>query len=155
MAQDKKIFERRQIESLMPHQEPFLFIDRAEFCGDLISGTYTIKPDEPILKGHFKDNPVFPGTIMLETIGQLAVLYLIASGNPALKSEVDPSKIFFTSADGARCMRFCRPGDTLALSTKVLRLRHPIAMFEGSLLVNGQKGAFVEKICLTFDYKNQ
>ena len=57
------------------------------------------------------------------------------------------------NASGARCMKFCRPGDVLTLSAKVLRLRHPLAMFEGSLLVNGQKGAFVEKICLTFDYK--
>lgn len=153
MAQDNKIFERPQIESIMPHQEPFLFIDRAEICGDSITGTYTIRPDEPILKGHFKGNPVFPGTIMLETIGQLAVLYLIASDNPELKAKVDQSKIFFTSADGARCMKFCRPGDVLTLSAKVLRLRHPLAMFEGSLLVNGQKGAFVEKICLTFEYK--
>jgi len=155
MAEKKKIFDRAEIEQIMPQQEPFLFLDKAQINGNEFEGSYTIRDEEPVLKGHFKNNPVFPGTIMLETLGQLAVLYLLTADNPDLSKAVDPQKVFFTSADGARCMRFCRPKDVLTLKGKVLRLRHPLAMFEATMYANGEKAAFIEKICLTFDYRHQ
>ena len=121
-----KKLNRQEIENLMPHGEPFLFIDSAEI----------------------------PGTLMFEAIGQLGVLYLLSSDDPAIEKPVDKEKIFFMSSDNARCMRICRPGETLDIDLKVSRIRRPLFFFEGKSSVNGERAAFVEKVTLTFDYKS-
>ena len=134
---DRKL-NRQEIEALMPHGDPFLFIDSAEIGIGSAKMRYQIRGDEFFFKGHFKGNPVFPATLMLEAVGQLGVLYLLASPDPAIGGEVDPKKIFFTSSDNARCVRICRP----------------LFFFEGKSSVGGERASFVEKITLTFDYKS-
>lgn len=149
-----KKLNRQEIENLMPHGEPFLFIDSAEIGIGVAKMRYKIRDDEYFFKGHFKGNPVFPGTLMFEAIGQLGVLYLLSSDDPAIEKPVDRKKIFFMSSDNARCTRICRPGETLDIDLKVSRIRRPLFFFEGKSSVNGERAAFVEKITLTFDYKS-
>ena len=149
-----KKLNRQEIENLMPHGEPFLFIDSAEIGIGEAKMRYKIRDDEYFFKGHFKDNPVFPGTLMFEAIGQLGVLYLLSSEDPAIEKPVDRKKIFFMSSDNARCTRICRPGETLDIDLKVSRIRRPLFFFEGKSSVNGERAALVEKITLTFDYKS-
>ena len=72
---DRKL-NRQEIEALMPHGDPFLFIDSAEIGIGLAKMKYKIRGDEFFFKGHFKNNPIFPATLMLEAVGQLGVLYL-------------------------------------------------------------------------------
>ena len=151
MSQSRKI-SKDEIIKLMPQQPPFLFIDEAEIEGGQMRAKYTVKPDEVFFEGHFKGNPVFPGTLMLEALGQLGVLYLLASGNPEIGGAVDASKIYFISADGCRCQRICRPNDVFEIHVKAEKLRHPIAKFSASLIVGGQKAASAESMTLTFDY---
>lgn len=152
MSEEIKSFTKEEILAVMPQQPPFLFLDSAEISENCANARYEIKGDEFFLKGHFKNNPVFPGTIMFEAMGQLAVFYLLKSESPAIEKKVDPGKIFFTSSDGARCARICRPGDVLEISVKPSRIRYPIGIFSGSMSVNGERAAFIEKISLTFGY---
>ena len=147
-----KKFTKEEIESFMPQQHPYVFVEEAEIEGGEVRGSYTIKGDEFFLKGHFPNNPVFPASVMLEALGQLAIVLL-------MRGEIDPSgknankeRIFFTSADGVRCMRICKPGDRLEMKVSAKRIRHPIGIFEGSIFVNGEKAAYAEKISLTFDF---
>ncbi len=151
MSEPKK-YTRAEIEAVMPQQAPFLFLDSAVIDGYTAYGTYKIKGDEDFLRGHFKNNPVFPGTIMLEAFGQLGVLYLLKASVPEIAGPVDSSKIFVTSLEMARVMRICRPGDVMEVKAEAVRLRHPIAAFRGHMEVAGERAAFVEKTCLTFDY---
>lgn len=151
MSEPKKI-TKDEILAAMPQQPPFLFIDNAEIDGDEMTGGYTVREDEVFFEGHFKGNPVFPGTLMLETLGQLGVLYLLKSDNPSIGGKVDASKIFFISADGCRCQRICRPNEVFDFKVKVEKLRYPVAVFSGKLLVGGQKAAMAESLTLTFDY---
>jgi len=81
------------------------------------------------------------------------VLLLLKGGVEGVAGEVDPNTIFFTSCNGVRRTRVCRPGDTLTLSLRPKRVKHPVAVFEGTVTVNGEKAAFAEEITLTFDYK--
>ena len=90
---DRKL-NRQEIDALMPHGEPFLFIDSAEIGTGSARMKYKIRGDEFFFKGHFKGNPVFPATLMLEAVGQLGVLYLLASPDPAIEKPVDPKKYF-------------------------------------------------------------
>ncbi len=148
----EKTVSKEEILAAMPQQPPFLFIDEAKIENGAMTAEYKVRDDEVFFRGHFKNNPVFPGTLMLEALGQMGVLYLLKSSDPEIGGAVDASKIFFISADGCRCQRICRPGDVFECRAKVLRLRHPVARFSGSMTVNGQKAASAESITLTFDY---
>ncbi len=147
-----KLIDPLEISDVLPHGDPFLFVQEASVLGDEITGSYTISGNEDFLKGHFKDKPVFPASIMLEALGQLAVLYLLAGENQALVGKVDSTKILFTSCDGVRCSRVCQPGDKLEMVVNVKKIRHPGATFSGKITVNDDKAVFAEEISLKFDY---
>lgn len=138
--------------AVMPQQPPFLFLQEAELRRGEAKGVYRIAGSESFLEGHFKGRPVFPASIQLEALGQLGVLFLLKGKHPGIENPVNPESVFFTSADGVRCSRVCSPGDVLALTVKVKRLKHPLAVFEGAITVNGEKASFAEEITLTFDY---
>lgn len=141
-----------QIATLMPHRPPFLFLNSAYVLDNSAKGNYQIEGSEHFLEGHFEDNPVFPASILLEALGQLAVLLLVSGKPSALERKVSPNKIFFTSCDGVRCHTFCRPGDLLEMQIKVKRIRHPMATFSGSIHVQEKRAVFAEEITLIFDY---
>jgi len=141
-----------EIIALLPQQPPFLFVQEATLRSDEARGVYKIVGDEFFLEGHFKNNPVLPASIMLEALGQLAVLYLLKTKRAELSAPVDSAKIFFTACDGVRCQRICRPGDILTLFVKPKRIKHPLARFEGHITCGNERVAFAEEITLTFDF---
>ena len=71
-----KTYRIEEIASLMPHREPFLFLESVKIDGEEATGTYKISGNEYFLEGHFKENPVFPASIMIEALGQLCVFFL-------------------------------------------------------------------------------
>jgi 3-hydroxymyristoyl/3-hydroxydecanoyl-(acyl carrier protein) dehydratase/acyl carrier protein len=151
--QNVRKFPIEKIAAIMPHQEPFLFLETASIAPGEATGTYIIKGSESFLQGHFKDRPVFPASIMIEALGQLAVFYLLAAEDEKLHQDVDCNSIYFASCDGVRCHRICKPGDILTLQIKPRNIRHPLALFHGSITVDGEKASIAEEIKLAFDYE--
>ncbi|HEY4299292.1 MAG TPA: phosphopantetheine-binding protein [Candidatus Didemnitutus sp.] len=143
------------IASIMPIQPPFLFLSEASVNVHGANAKYRISGQEFFLQGHFKDNPVFPASIMLEALGQLCVLFLLESQIGEAGKTVDPKSIFFTSCEGVRCHRVCRPNDILSLSIKPKRLKLPLATFEGQIRVGQERAALAEEIILTFAYAEE
>jgi 3-hydroxyacyl-[acyl-carrier-protein] dehydratase len=142
-----------QIAAVMPIQPPFLFLNEASISSSGAQAKYKITGQEFFLQGHFKDNPVMPASMMLEALGQLGVLALIEGIIPSEDGRaVDPKTIYFTSCEGVRCHRICRPGDLLTLSVKPKRAKMPLATFEGAIRVGQEKAAVAEEITLTFGY---
>jgi acyl carrier protein len=147
-----KTFRIEEVASLMPHKEPFLFLESVTVEGEEVRGDYKITGNEYFLEGHFKEQPIFPASIMIEALGQLCVFYLLKGDHPGLTQKVDPKTIFFTSCDGVKCRRICQPGDKLSMKIRVSRVRHPLACFSGEINVGGEKTATAEEIKLAFDY---
>jgi 3-hydroxyacyl-[acyl-carrier-protein] dehydratase len=145
-----KFLPIEQIAGIMPIQPPFLFLNEASVNSHGANAKYKISGQEFFLQGHFKDNPVLPASIMLEAIGQLAVLFLLEGGICEPGKVVDPKTIFFTSCEGVRCHRICKPGDVLSISIKPKRMKMPLATFEGAIRVGQEKAAMAEEITLTF-----
>jgi len=145
-----KFLPIEQIAGIMPIQPPFLFLNEASVSSHGATAKYKISGQEFFLQGHFKDNPVMPASIMLEAIGQLAVLFLLEGMINEPGKVVDPRTIFFTSCEGVRSHRICRPGDLLSISVKPKRMKMPLATFEGAIRVGQEKAALVEEITLTF-----
>jgi 3-hydroxyacyl-[acyl-carrier-protein] dehydratase len=146
-----KFLPIEQIAGIMPIQPPFLFLNEASVSSHGASAKYKISGQEFFLQGHFKNNPVLPASIMIEAIGQLAVLFLLEGGVSEHGKMVNPQTVFFTSCEGVRCHRICRPGDILSISVKPKRLKLPLATFEGAIRVGQEKAAIAEEITLTFD----
>ncbi len=140
------------ILEVMPMQPPFLFVQDAALAEGEASGRYQVSGAEFFLQGHFKGNPVLPASIMLEALGQLAVLFLLEGRSPELEQAVDPAAVFFTGCEGVRCHRVVKPGETLVLTVRPKRIKAPLATFEGSVKVDGEKAAFAEEITLTFGF---
>lgn len=139
-----------EVRAIMPIQAPFLFLDEARVGPSQATASYRITGQEFFLAGHFKDNPVMPASIMLEALGQLGVLHLLA-GLPVDDGKiVGPSTIFFASTDGVRCHRVCKPGDVLTLTLKPKRVKAPLAVYTGSIRVGQEKAVVAEEITLTF-----
>src|SRR5471030_901682 len=147
-----KFIPIEHIGSVMPIQPPFLFLNEASVSSTAANGKYKITGQEFFLQGHFKDNPVMPASIMLEALGQLAVLYLLEGHVPEAGKAVNPVQIFFTGCEGVRAHRMCKPGDILTLSIKPKRMKMPLATFEGMIRVGQEKAAIAEEITLTFGY---
>lgn len=147
-----KFLPIEHIGSVMPIQPPFLFLNEASVSSNGANGKYKITGQEFFLQGHFKDNPVMPASIMLEALGQLAVLYLLEGLTPEPGKVVNPQMIFFTGCEGVRAHRICKPGDTLSLSVKPKRMKMPLATFEGAIRVGQEKAVIAEEITLTFGF---
>ena len=145
----QSLFALDQVAAVMPQQSPFLFLNEASLNDRGAEGSYEISGTEHFLEGHFKGNPVFPASIMLEALGQLAVFKLIKDG-AAETGSIDSSEIYFTGADGVRCHRICKPGDKLSMSVQVKRVREPLAVFSGQISVAGEKAVVAEEITLAF-----
>ncbi|MEO7413075.1 MAG: phosphopantetheine-binding protein [Opitutaceae bacterium] len=153
-----KFLPIEQIAAVMPIQPPFLFLNEASVSSSGANGKYKITGQEFFLQGHFKDNPVMPASIMLEALGQLAVLFLLEGANTEPGKVVSSSLIYFTGCEGVRAHRVCKPGDILTLSIKPKRMKMPLATFEGAIRVGQEKAVIAEEITMTFGYaeaKNQ
>lgn len=96
----------KEIISKLPYQYPFLFVDEIITVNDQgIVGAFTFQKDLPFYEGHFKDNPVTPGVILIETMAQIG---LVAFGIYLTKPEIEQKEslpIAFTSAE----MDFYKP----------------------------------------------
>jgi len=147
-----KIFSVEEVASVMPHREPFLFLQEITVDGVEARGQYKITGNEYFLEGHFKENPVFPASIMIEALGQLCVFFLIRGSHSGLTTNVNPASIFFAACDGIKCRRICKPGDVLSMAIRVEHIRHPLACFSGEIFVDGQKSASAQEIKLAFDF---
>lgn len=152
IPQKQRSLTMEEIAAVMPHQPPFLFLQEARVNHETAEGSYRISGDESFLEGHFKGNPIFPASIMMEALGQLAVLGLLKSEREEFGGKVDPNKIYFFSSDGVRCHRLCRPGEFLHFKVKLKKVHYPLAVYEGSIHCNGERVAFADEITLTFSH---
>lgn len=133
------MMDRQRIQELIPHRDPFLFIDRVtELDPEEISivAQKKISKDEPYLDGHFPGNPIMPGVLVIEALAQTGLICLFD-----LKL-IDPSgEFFFTGIEQVKFRRPVVPGDLLQLHAKLLKNKRTIWKFEGRAFVGEQIAA--------------
>lgn len=144
--------DRAAILARLPQQPPFCFLDAATVEATSIRASYRIRGDEAFLAGHFKDNPVFPASIIFEALGQAGCLWIIEAGGAKALVTVDPKQLLFTSLEAARFFRKALPGDLLEMEMKLQRLRPPLAVFDGAVRVGDEAVAEVQRLVLMFGF---
>ena len=97
-----KHYPREHVALVLPQQPPFLFLDDADLTGETVKASYTIKGSEFFLEGHFKDEPIFPASIVFEAMGQAACLWLLEKAPAQLGKEIKSNHVYFASLDGAQ-----------------------------------------------------
>jgi acyl carrier protein len=145
-----KVYSREQIALVLPHQPPFLFLDDASLDAETLKASYTVKGNEFFLEGHFKDEPIFPASIVFEAMGQAACLWVLEKAPAQIGKEIRSNHVFFASLDGAHFYQKTRPGDKLEFEVKLTRLREPLAIFEGTVTSQSQRVAKIDRLVLAF-----
>ena len=134
------------IRKYLPHRYPFLLVDRVVEvnAGHSIVAYKNLSVNEPFFNGHFPDNPIFPGVLLLEAMAQAAgILGFCSQG----KTNEDGSTYYFAGADDVRFRRPCVPGDRVMLRAAVLSQRRGIWQFEVSSDVDGELAAAATILC--------
>ncbi|HWV54875.1 3-hydroxyacyl-ACP dehydratase FabZ [Pseudorhodoplanes sp.] len=137
-----------RILKALPHRYPFLMVDRVinMRADESAVGIKNVTANEPQFMGHFPDNPVFPGVLMIEGMAQTAGVLCICSGETG-----DASKnVFFMTIDKAKFRKLVRPGDTIEYHvTKITRKRmmwwyRAEARVQGALVAEAEIGAMID-----------
>ena len=116
-----------EIKKLLPHREPFLFVDEVtKIEENRIEAYRDIRADEFFFAGHFPGHPVLPGVLMVEAIAQTGILLALAK-----QGSLDGKKTLFAGIDKVRFRRQVRPGERLLLSATVLGARAGIYKIQG------------------------
>ncbi|MFA6560865.1 MAG: phosphopantetheine-binding protein [Verrucomicrobiia bacterium] len=145
-----KQYSREHIALVLPQQPPFLFLDGAELGDETVKARYQVKGDEFFLAGHFKDEPIFPASVLFEALGQAACLWVLEKAPKLLAKEIKANHVFFASLDGAHVYRKVRPGQQLTFEGKLVKLRDPVAIFSCSASSNGDRVAAIDRLVLAF-----
>ncbi|MCS0497116.1 3-hydroxyacyl-ACP dehydratase FabZ [Ancylobacter sp. MQZ15Z-1] len=125
-----------RILAALPHRYPFLMVDKiVDIDGDRRAvGVKNVSANEPHFQGHFPDNPVMPGVLILEGMAQTAGTICL------LNREADgpPSLVYFMTVDKAKFRKPVVPGDVLEYHMTQMTKRRNMWWFRGEAKVDGQ-----------------
>ena len=131
---------KKDIADLLPHREPMLLIDELYDIKNLSSATalVKVKKDSFFVQGHFPDNPVMPGVLIVESFGQAAAA-LTAHGLD--KSTYDNKLVFLMGIEKARFRNPVIPDCDLILKIEAIRSHGRVWKYKGEAFVNEKKMA--------------
>ena len=115
---------REEIKKILPHREPMLLVDAAEFDGGIAVGRYTVRGDEFFLQGHFPGNSVVPGVILCEMMAQSSCLLVSEQGGSFTP--------YFTGMNGVKFKNKVLPGDTIVFKCELTAKKGPFYFIKGS-----------------------
>jgi len=123
-----------EIKSLLPHREPFLFLDGVQRLEEnLIEAYRDVRPDEFYFAGHFPGNPILPGVLQVEAIAQAGIL-LARARQPQPKK----GTTLFAAIEKVRFRRIIRPGERMVITATIQGEKAGVYRIEGKITVAGE-----------------
>jgi 3-hydroxyacyl-[acyl-carrier-protein] dehydratase len=122
------------ILKMLPHRYPFLMVDRViDIRGDEFGiGIKNVTMNEPQFQGHFPENPVFPGVLLLEGMAQTAGVLCVHARKES------PPYVYFMTIDGAKFRKPVVPGDTVEFHMTLHKRRRNMWWYRGEAKVEGE-----------------
>ncbi len=133
------------IITLLPHRYPFLMVDRITELelGKRAGGLKNVTANEHFFKGHFPDNPIMPGVLIVEAMAQVGgVLFRLTVEGGSKEENVDA--VFFVSMDKVKFRKTVVPGDQLIIETEALRTGSRVWKMAGKAFVKDELVAEAE-----------
>ncbi|WP_080902857.1 bifunctional UDP-3-O-[3-hydroxymyristoyl] N-acetylglucosamine deacetylase/3-hydroxyacyl-ACP dehydratase [Parabacteroides sp. Marseille-P3160] len=131
------LMDINRIKELLPHRYPFLLVDKIiEIGGDYIVGIKNVTVNEPFFQGHFPQEPIMPGVLLVEAMAQVGGLLVLNSVD-----EPERYSTYFMKIDGVKFRHKIVPGDTLVFRLSLLApIRRGISTMKGYVFI-GEKVA--------------
>ncbi|MFV0559171.1 MAG: 3-hydroxyacyl-ACP dehydratase FabZ [Enterococcus sp.] len=133
----------QEIKEIIPHRYPFLLIDRIEEleAGERVVAKKNVTVNEQFFQGHFPEEPVMPGVMIVEAMAQAGAVALLSL------DQFKGKTAYFGGLDKAKFRKKVTPGDTLYLEVEIIKVRSSAGVGKGIARVDGKKVAEAE---LTF-----
>ncbi len=135
----EKSYHIQKIMELLPHRYPFILVDRIlELVpGEKIIALKNVTINEPFFQGHFPGDPIMPGVLIIEAMGQAGALLAANS----LPPEKQGTLIYFMSMDNVKFRKPVVPGDQLIFEMQFLKQRAKAFKMSGVAFVDEERVA--------------
>ena len=129
-----------EIMKILPHRPPFLLIDRVEEIveGEKIVAIKNVTMNEPFFVGHFPQEPVMPGVLIVEAMAQAGAVAVLSM------EQFKGKTAYFGGIDKAKFRRKVVPGDTLRIEVEIIKLKMNAGIGKGTAYVDGKKACEAE-----------
>jgi 3-hydroxyacyl-[acyl-carrier-protein] dehydratase len=136
------VLDIQEIMKLLPHRYPFIMIDRIlELTpGEKVVALKNVTINEPFFQGHFPKNPIMPGVLIIEAMGQAGAVLAARS----LDNEAQATLIYFMGMDKVKFRKPVTPGDQLKFEIQFLKQRRNVFKMSGTAFVDGKVVAQAE-----------
>ncbi len=135
-----------EIRQFLPHRYPFLLVDRVLSCtpGESITAIKNVSVNEPFFTGHFPQQAIMPGVLIIEALAQATGLLGFRT-----MSEMPSDDILYllVGVDHARFKRQVVPGDQLMLKASILKQTRSVWKFSCEASVDGQLCVKADMLC--------
>ena len=133
----------KEIEEIIPHRHPFLLIDCIEELepGVRAVGYKAVTFHEDFFRGHFPQEPVMPGVLIVEALAQTGAVAILSV--PENKGKV----AYFGAINNAKFKKKVVPGDKLKLECEIIKQKGPVGVGQATATVDGKVAVAAE---LTF-----
>ncbi|QQY80307.1 3-hydroxyacyl-[acyl-carrier-protein] dehydratase [Keratinibaculum paraultunense] len=123
-----------EIKKIIPHRSPFLLVDKAEILtpGKKGIGYKNVTIGEPFFTGHFPEEPIMPGVLIVEALAQVGAIILLS------EEKFQGKTPYFAGLNKVRFKRKVIPGDTLNMEVEITRLRGSIGIGQGKAFVDDE-----------------
>jgi 3-hydroxyacyl-[acyl-carrier-protein] dehydratase len=124
-----------EILKLLPHRYPFVMVDRITEIvkGSKIIGFKNVTINEPFFQGHFPEQPVMPGVMILEGMAQVGGVL----GYHSLPEMIGNKLLYFAGINRARFRRPVIPGDQLIFELNLIKMKRGVMVMDGKAFVDG------------------
>ena len=134
------VLNTKEIMEIIPHRHPFLLVDTIEEleAGVRAGGKKSVTYDEYYFRGHFPNEPVMPGVLIIEALAQVGAVCILSC------EQFKGKTAYFGGINQCRFKKKVVPGDVLLLEVELIKQKGPVAIAKAVATVEGKVAASAE-----------